>query len=142
MTKCVAFNHHSIQLNVSFLSATVVIFTLPETNSSPLKIGHPKRKVAFQPFIFRGENASFRECSMDRFHFGQNSNLGSQPKAQGSQPKAGASWKKNPPKMNECPLKKGPSQKDISSSSHYFLRGHVGNFRGHFEPKVMEVWFR
>ena len=29
--------------------------TLPETNSSPLKIGHPKRKVVFQPSIFRGE---------------------------------------------------------------------------------------
>ena len=29
--------------------------TLPETNSSPLKIGHPKRKSIFQPSIFRGE---------------------------------------------------------------------------------------
>ncbi len=27
--------------------------TLPETNSSPLKIGHPKRKLVFQPTIFR-----------------------------------------------------------------------------------------
>ena len=26
-------------------------FTLPETNSSPLKIGHPKRKLVFQPSI-------------------------------------------------------------------------------------------
>ena len=39
-------------------------FTLPETNSSPLKIGHPKRKLVFQPSIFRG-HVSFREgrCS-------------------------------------------------------------------------------
>ena len=29
--------------------------TLPETNSSPLKIGLHKRKVLFQPSIFRGE---------------------------------------------------------------------------------------
>ena len=35
--------------------------TLPETNSSPLKIGHPKRKLVFQPSIFRCENVSFRE---------------------------------------------------------------------------------
>ena len=28
--------------------------TLPETNSSHLKIGHPKRKLVFQPSIFRG----------------------------------------------------------------------------------------
>ena len=34
--------------------------TLPETNSSPLKIGHPKRKLLFQPSIFRGY-ISFRE---------------------------------------------------------------------------------
>ena len=31
-----------------------ITFTLPETNSSPLKIGLPKRKVVFQPSIFRG----------------------------------------------------------------------------------------
>ena len=29
--------------------------TLPETNSSHLKLGHPKRKLVFQPCIFRGE---------------------------------------------------------------------------------------
>ncbi len=29
--------------------------TLPKTNSSPLKIGHPKRKLRFQPSIFRCE---------------------------------------------------------------------------------------
>ena len=34
--------------------------TLPETNSSPLKIGHPKRKLVFQPSISRGY-VSFRE---------------------------------------------------------------------------------
>ena len=36
--------------------------TLPETNSSPLKIGHPKRKLVFQPPIFRCD-VSFRECN-------------------------------------------------------------------------------
>ena len=30
-------------------------YTLPKTNSSPLKIGHPKRKIVFQPSIFRCE---------------------------------------------------------------------------------------
>ena len=30
-------------------------YTLPETNSSHLKIGHPKRKRVFQPSIFRGK---------------------------------------------------------------------------------------
>ena len=39
--------------------------TLPETNSLPLKIGHPKRKLAFQPSIFRGY-VSFRECKVFR----------------------------------------------------------------------------
>ena len=34
--------------------------TLPKTNSSPLKTGHPKRKLIFQPSIFRG-HVSFRE---------------------------------------------------------------------------------
>ncbi len=34
--------------------------TLPETNSSPLRISHPNRKVVFQPSIFRGY-VSFRE---------------------------------------------------------------------------------
>ena len=34
---------------------------LLETNSSPLKIGLPKKKVVFQQPIFRGENVSFRE---------------------------------------------------------------------------------
>ena len=40
--------------------------TLPETNSSHLKIGLPNRKVVFQPSIFRGENVSFRECVFDK----------------------------------------------------------------------------
>ena len=30
--------------------------TLPETNSSHLKIGHPKRKLVLQPSIFRGRD--------------------------------------------------------------------------------------
>ena len=29
-------------------------YTLPKTNSLPLKIGHPKRKFIFQPSIFSG----------------------------------------------------------------------------------------
>ena len=40
--------------------------TLPKTNSSPLKIGHPKRKFIFQPLIFRCENVSFREGKISR----------------------------------------------------------------------------
>ena len=39
------------------------ICTLPETHSSPLKIGHPKRKLVFQPSIFRGY-VSFREGNL------------------------------------------------------------------------------
>ena len=36
--------------------------TVPETNSSPVKIGHPKRNFIFQPLIFRCQLAvSFRE---------------------------------------------------------------------------------
>ena len=37
--------------------------TLLETNSSHLKIGHSKRKLVFQSFIFRCY-VSFRECSI------------------------------------------------------------------------------
>ena len=38
------------------------MYTLPEANSSHLKIGHPKRKrIVFQPSIFRCENVSFRQ---------------------------------------------------------------------------------
>ena len=36
------------------------VITLPQTNSSHLKIGLPNRKVVFQPSIFRGY-VSFRE---------------------------------------------------------------------------------
>ena len=36
--------------------------TLPKTNSSPLKIGHPKRKLVFQSSIFRCY-VGFREGS-------------------------------------------------------------------------------
>ena len=45
--------------NLSFMG-TYKQVTLPETNSSPLKIGHPKRKLVFQPSIFRCY-VSFRE---------------------------------------------------------------------------------
>ena len=31
------------------------VYTLPETNSSPMIIGYPKRKLVFQPSIFRCE---------------------------------------------------------------------------------------
>ena len=40
---------------------------LPETNSSPLKIGLPNRKVVFQPSIF-GSYVSFREGSPKHEH--------------------------------------------------------------------------
>ena len=33
----------------------------PETNSLPLKIGYAKRKLRFQPYIFRCKKVSFRE---------------------------------------------------------------------------------
>ena len=48
---------------VSIISAV----TLPKTNSSPLKIILPKRKVVFQPSISRGY-VSFREGSL-AMHF-------------------------------------------------------------------------
>ena len=38
--------------------------TFPETNTSPLKMGHTKRKFIFQPLIFTG-HVSFRECIWD-----------------------------------------------------------------------------
>ena len=38
----------------------VSVVTLPETNSSHLKIGYPKRKIVFQPSIFKCY-VSFRE---------------------------------------------------------------------------------
>ena len=43
--------------------------TIPETNSSP--ICHPRRKLVFQPSIFRCENVSFRRGSFPLifFHF-------------------------------------------------------------------------
>ena len=39
----------------SFLFKILIsrVYVFPETNSSPLKIGHPKRKLVFQPSIFR-----------------------------------------------------------------------------------------
>ena len=44
--------------------------TLPETNSSPLKIGLPNRKVVFQPSIFRDELLVSGSVSMFQFFFG------------------------------------------------------------------------
>ncbi len=49
-----------VKLGSTNLGHDLLIFTLPETNSSPLKIGLPNRKVVFQPSIFRGY-VSFRE---------------------------------------------------------------------------------
>ena len=42
--------------------------TLPETNSSHLKIGAPwkRRFRAWKPPIFRCENVSFRECALGK----------------------------------------------------------------------------
>ena len=50
----------------TWLLRKVASFTLPETNSSPLKMGHPKRKLVFQPSIFRCY-VSFRECKVSSF---------------------------------------------------------------------------
>ena len=41
-----------------------LLYTLPETNSSHLKIGYPKRNSIFQPSIFRCKR--FRECNMTK----------------------------------------------------------------------------
>jgi len=41
-----------------------IMTTLPETNSSRLKMGHLKRKLVFQPSIFR-RYVSFREHMFD-----------------------------------------------------------------------------
>ena len=54
---CSSTNLHQGALGwpfADFLQKSSWIFdTLPKTNSSPLKIGHPKRKLVFQPSIFR-----------------------------------------------------------------------------------------
>ena len=39
-----------------------VAHALPKTNSLPMKIGFPKKKLVFQPSIFRCY-VSFRECN-------------------------------------------------------------------------------
>ena len=44
-----------IQVHMFAHITSIHIYTLPETNSSPLKMGHPKSKFIFQPLIFRGE---------------------------------------------------------------------------------------
>ena len=43
-----------------------VVITLPETNSYPMKIGHPKRKLRFQASIFRC-NVIFREGTQNTY---------------------------------------------------------------------------
>ena len=47
-------------LGILSTNRVVKIHTFPETNSLPLKIGHPKRKLVFQPSTFRCYD-SFRE---------------------------------------------------------------------------------
>ena len=56
-------------LGASGINIKVYVFTpksggttLPETNSSPLKVGLPQRKLVFQPSIFR-YHVSFREAT-------------------------------------------------------------------------------
>ena len=56
-----------LQRNMQIIKLYQIDITLPETNSSPLKIGHPKRKLVFQPSIF-GSYVSFREGRVDFFH--------------------------------------------------------------------------
>ena len=58
-----------IMFDLEFLRFSRKSTTLPETNSSPLKISLPNRKVVFQPYqpsIFRGENVSFREGNQQK----------------------------------------------------------------------------
>ena len=50
------------QHRLKFKNIQTIIKPLLKTNSSPLKMGHPKRKPIFQSSIFRCENVSFREC--------------------------------------------------------------------------------
>ena len=52
---------NSIYETVPLLCLQVLGCTLPETNSSHLPGSHPKRKIIFQPSIFRGEYVGFRE---------------------------------------------------------------------------------
>ena len=53
-------NHSSFVFSTS--QSFWLEFTLPETHSSPLKIGHPKREASiFQQSILRCENVSFRK---------------------------------------------------------------------------------
>ena len=61
---CTEWNPKPKQQTTLWMSL-IMSYTLPETNSSHLKIGHPKRKVVFQPSIFRGY-VSFREGKLQR----------------------------------------------------------------------------
>ena len=47
-------NSNHLKMNLLLKNGDFRHVTLPETNSSPLKIGIPNRKVVFQPSIFRG----------------------------------------------------------------------------------------
>ena len=51
---------HELFVHLVICTNLYVYLTLPKANSSPLKIGFPKRKLVFQPFILRGY-VSFRE---------------------------------------------------------------------------------
>ena len=57
-----------IMFDLEFLRFSGKSTTLPETNSSPLKISLPNRKVVFQPSIFRGY-VSFREGNQQKHLF-------------------------------------------------------------------------
>ena len=59
--KFAQWEHALILLDMLFASSLKLgCLKIPETKSSHLKIGFPKRKVIFQPSIFRCENVSFR----------------------------------------------------------------------------------
>ena len=103
-------HYHSIFIYIhQSLSQNV---TLPETNSSPLKIGHPKKETSiptFQPsIVLRCENVSFREGSTIRLPklaslFGSDSvTLIPMSRPQGNVRRNNAPKKCFKKKMNEC----------------------------------------
>ena len=62
-------DQHVAYKQVSNLGGRLVeTLTLPETNSSPLKIVIPNRKYIFQPSIFRG-HVSFLGCNHEKFRY-------------------------------------------------------------------------
>jgi len=47
-----------------------MVITLPKTNSSPLKIGLPKRKLIFQPRFREGRTGGLKHVFVDMFALG------------------------------------------------------------------------